>query len=29
VSYGLVGSEGKAPVKAMRGVATLPQSNAI
>jgi len=29
VSYGLVGSEGKAPVKAMRGVTMLPQSNAI
>lgn len=29
VSYGLVDSEGKAPVKAMRAVAPLPQSNAI
>lgn len=29
VSYGLVGSEGKAPVKAMRTVAPLPQSNTI
>ncbi|QGZ61234.1 hypothetical protein [Paraburkholderia acidisoli] len=30
VSYGLVGSEGQTPVKAMNGVvARLPQSNAI
>jgi hypothetical protein len=29
VSYGLVGSESKTSLKAMHGVATLPQSNAI
>lgn len=29
VSFGLVESEGKTPVKAINGVATLPQSNAI
>jgi len=29
VSYGLVGSDGKTPVKAMTGVAGLPHSNAI
>lgn len=29
VSYGLVGSEGKTPVKAMNGIAPLPRASAI